>query len=119
MRLETDDSIHRFQGRWVSARGTAMPVIARYTAWGAAVSALLPLIIVGRVTRMPFGFFVCFVIGGCALLGRFVADYLTGEYTVSAWVGVASANVTAWRRARRARAGDHNRSYRTHREDRA
>ena len=103
MILNTDDSIHRFQGRWVSARGTAMPVVARYTAWAVAATALFPLVVIGRVTRMPFGFFLCFVVGGTVLLARFVADYLNGEYTVGAWFGVWSCNVTAYRRHRKDR----------------
>ena len=103
MRLRTDDSIHRFQGRWIDARGTAMPVVARYWAWGVFIMIAPPFgMLLWLIFRDPIP---VVILGGgmSALAAGAAADHIGGEYSIGSWVAVARSEITSQRRARAAR----------------
>lgn len=102
-RMRTDDSVHRFQGRWIDARGTAMPVVARYWAWGVFLMVAPPLtLLLWLVFRDPVPTLIL-GLGLSALIAGLAADHIGGEYTIGAWVAVARSEIASQRRARTAR----------------
>lgn len=101
MRLETDDAIHRFQGRWIDANGTAVPIAARYWAWALFVIIAIPLaLVLWTVSGGSIVFTTMFTLVGGGLLAGMGADHLGGEYTIGAWFGIFRGERAAWRRAR-------------------
>ncbi|MGL5865001.1 MAG: hypothetical protein ACRCYX_03895 [Dermatophilaceae bacterium] len=96
MRLTTDDRVWRFQGRLIELDEVEIPMHPRYV----AVGIFLVAAPVFAVLLSPFGWLVT-VVGSAMYAGIVawrIADLVTGEVPVSAWIGVARSEVAARRR---------------------
>lgn len=100
--IGTDDDIHRYQGRWIEARGTVLPIHFRYIVWGLFLGFCTLLVPPVWLAAGP----VNAAIFGCGLAGLAtfaVADLVTPERPVRGWVRIGVAECRAWRtRAHRA-----------------
>lgn len=101
MRLSTDDRVWRFQGRLVELDEIEIPLHPRYIAIGIwlIVTPLLMLLL------WPFGALIG--IAGSLLYGAILAwrlaDFITGEVPLTAWVQIVRSEIAARRRWRRDR----------------
>lgn len=99
MRLSTDDRVWRFQGRLVELDEIEIPLHPRYVAVGIwlVVTPVLMLLL------WPFGPLIG--VAGSLLYGAILAwrlaDFITGEVPLGAWLRIVESEVAARRRWRR------------------
>ncbi|WP_338750153.1 hypothetical protein [Janibacter alittae] len=101
MRLTTDDRVWRFQGRLVEVDGIEIPMHPRYV----AVFIFLVAAPVLALLFSPLGWFLASVSGAVfgGIVAWVLADFVTGEVPVGAWLRIIRSEVEAQRRFRRDR----------------
>jgi hypothetical protein len=100
MHLRSDDGLHRVTGRWIESKGTNMGGF-RYAAWWIALP-LFPVFYLLLIGWFDLLLSLAFAAGLAAMVGKFGADQVGGEYTVWSWVTLFRSELATLARHRQA-----------------